>query len=507
MVRRGALLAVLAFLVLASPASAGRLVESGHDIDFHCNIQGEECHFVKLAVSYVRAGAPNPTKPVLVFDRDPGDGADVPGAINAAFGVGKVPFVVVDPATITPTVPAITTTQWSAIFVASDITCGGCDLNAFPSGGAAQTPDSTKIASRNRDIAAFFDAGGGIIAGAGATNAGGVGGISFDANNVPFYTFVATAGAGNVGGPFTRTPLGVKFGLLDADLNCPCGTHNSFGFPPAGSRLVPLETDTGTGRFVTLIQDTDPPLARITSGPPATTTSTTASFAFNSSESSSTFQCRLDSGAFAGCGTTRTLTGLAEGQHTFNVRAIDLVGNVQPTPTTYTWQVCLDRDGDGFTRCTKRTDCKDTNKRVHPGAREVPGNRVDENCDDFSAPFEAVEASLRYVFSAGNTTTADSINYSKITKKAKLKVSCSGGGCPFKSRPVKIKRRKAHVAGVFSGAHLSPGARITVAFTRKQWISKVDRFTIQRGVLPKLGQFCQIPGKKKLRGSCPVFLR
>ena len=118
-----------------------------------------------------------------------------------------------------------------------------------------------------------------------------------------------------------------------------------------------------------------------------------------------------------------------------------------------------------------------------------------------------VEAGLRFVFPAGGTTTVDAINYAQITKKAKLKVSCSGGGCPFKCQKVKIKRRRAHVAGMFGGAHLSPGARITVAFTRKQWISKVDRFTIRSGALPSLAQLCQIPGRKKLRKSCPVFLK
>jgi hypothetical protein len=268
-----------------------------------------------------------------------------------------------------------------------------------------------------------------------------------------------------------------------------------------------VERDPGSGAFITMIQDTDPAVARITSGPPATTTSTSASFAFNSSETNSRFQCRLDGGGFANCGTTRTLSGLTEGRHTFNVRAIDLVGNVQPTPTTYTWQVCLDRDGDGFTRCTKKTDCNDNNKRVHPGAREVPGNRIDENCDDFSAPFQAVEAGLRYVFSAGSTTTVDAINLAKITKKTKLKVACSGGGCPFKSKNVKIKKRKAHLAGLFSGARLSPGAKITAAITRKQWISRVFRFTIRRSALPALAQLCQIPGKKKVRTHCPLFLR
>jgi hypothetical protein len=514
MLRRGALLAVLASLALASPASAGRLVESGHDFDLHCADQNEQCHFVKVAVSYVREGAPNPNKPVLVLDRLD---LDMQRAIDKAFGNGVVPMVVIEPRSVAFTNAVIDTAHWSAIVVASDLNCGGCDLNDAPSGGVAVTLDSTAIASRTADIAAFYNAGGGIVAGSGSIDAGGAGGIAFNAGNVPYYSFVATSGAGNVTGPFERTPIGVALGLTNVDINfsstssCSSGpsagcTHNSIGPPPAGSLLVPIETDPGPPvRFISLIQDTDPPVASVTTGPPATTTSTTAAFAFRSSETNSRFQCRLDGGGISTCGTTRTLTGLAEGRHTFNVRAIDLVGNVQPTPTTYTWQVCLDRDGDGFTSCTARTDCNDTNGRVHPGAREVPGNRIDENCDDFSAPFQVVEAGLRFVFTAGGTTTVDAINYAQITKKAKLKVSCSGGGCPFKSKKGTIKRRRAHVAGMFSGAHLSPGARITVAFTRKQWISKVDRFTIRSGALPSLAQLCQIPGKKKLRKSCPVF--
>jgi hypothetical protein len=46
MLRRGALLAVLASLALASPASAGRLIESGHDFEWHCVNEDVQCHFV-----------------------------------------------------------------------------------------------------------------------------------------------------------------------------------------------------------------------------------------------------------------------------------------------------------------------------------------------------------------------------------------------------------------------------------------------------------------------------
>lgn len=41
--------------------------------------------------------------------------------------------------------------------------------------------------------------------------------------------------------------------------------------------------------------------------------------------------------------------------------------------------VDFDRDQDGFSRCGG--DCDDSDASIHPGAVEVPGNLVDENCD------------------------------------------------------------------------------------------------------------------------------
>jgi hypothetical protein len=85
--------------------------------------------------------------------------------------------------------------------------------------------------------------------------------------------------------------------------------------------------------------DGTPPETTITSAPSDPTTSTSASFAFTSSESNSTFECKLDDGAFAACTSPKAYSGLGAGSHTFSVRAKDAAGNTDPTPATKTWTI------------------------------------------------------------------------------------------------------------------------------------------------------------------------
>jgi hypothetical protein len=85
--------------------------------------------------------------------------------------------------------------------------------------------------------------------------------------------------------------------------------------------------------------DTTPPNTTIVSGPSGTVKSRDATFTFSSTEPSSTFECSRDGAAFSACSSPWEYTGLANGSHTFKVRATDAAGNTDQSPASRTWKV------------------------------------------------------------------------------------------------------------------------------------------------------------------------
>ena len=82
-----------------------------------------------------------------------------------------------------------------------------------------------------------------------------------------------------------------------------------------------------------------PPETTITGQPDATTSDTTAVFTFTASQAGSTFECSVDEAPYAACTSPVTLTDLALGEHTFEVRATDPGGELDQTPAEYEWNV------------------------------------------------------------------------------------------------------------------------------------------------------------------------
>src|SRR2546428_10095269 len=87
-----------------------------------------------------------------------------------------------------------------------------------------------------------------------------------------------------------------------------------------------------------------PPDPTVNSGPTTPTTPPTAMFTFSGTDNVTapanlTFECKLDSSGFGVCTSPVTYNSLADGPHTFYVRARDAAGNVDPTPAQFSWSV------------------------------------------------------------------------------------------------------------------------------------------------------------------------
>jgi DNA-binding beta-propeller fold protein YncE len=105
--------------------------------------------------------------------------------------------------------------------------------------------------------------------------------------------------------------------------------------------------------------DATPPESSITDAPPNVSNTGTARFSFTSSEAGSAFECQFDNEGFVECSSPHSYTGLLDGSHTFQVRAIDATGNSDPTPAGYTWEVDAPPDTDITDRPPKSSDSAD----------------------------------------------------------------------------------------------------------------------------------------------------
>lgn len=116
----------------------------------------------------------------------------------------------------------------------------------------------------------------------------------------------------------------------------------SGGCSGTGDCQVTLNADTAvTATFADVVA----PNTSITSGPSGPTRDAFPTFGFTSTEGGSTFQCRIDSATFAMCTSPKTTPQLADGAHTFYVRAKDAAGNTDSTPAHRSFMVDTHRPG------------------------------------------------------------------------------------------------------------------------------------------------------------------
>lgn len=142
---------------------------------------------------------------------------------------------------------------------------------------------------------------------------------------------------------FRSTQPGSSFECrLDSAAWEACSSPKTYTSLPDGTHLFEVRAKNPIGQpdespaSRTWRVDTVPPDTTINSAPPQFSNSPTAEFTFSANEQDVTFECQLDSGPWERCLSPKRYVELAERSHTFQVRATDAAGNVEPTPASHT---------------------------------------------------------------------------------------------------------------------------------------------------------------------------
>lgn len=134
---------------------------------------------------------------------------------------------------------------------------------------------------------------------------------------------------------------------LDAGAWRPCGSPKSYSSLPDGPHVFAVralnraghpDPTPATAAFAVVAQ---PPETTIVSAPAGAIGTNVAAFEFESSQPGG-FQCRLDSQEkidWSPCSSPKSYSSLAEGDHIFEVRAVNGAGKVDPTPAAASFAV------------------------------------------------------------------------------------------------------------------------------------------------------------------------
>jgi hypothetical protein len=227
---------------------------------------------------------------------------------------------------------------------------------------------------------------------------------------------------------FHATAPYVKFeGSLDGGLWEPIASPKTYSGLADGEHTFRVRAVDGGGSVFAessrswTVDTTQPPDTSITSGPSGSVSATSASFGFSSSEPASTFECSLDGATFSACTSPKEYSALANGEHTFQVRAIG-TGGTDPTPASRTWTV-VDTASPKVTSTTPPANATGIAPGVNVSAtfsEEMDPKTLVTTPTDPANPNVGTSTTFKLMKAGTTTAIGAKVSYNPTTKVATL---------------------------------------------------------------------------------------
>lgn len=176
------------------------------------------------------------------------------------------------------------------------------------------------------------------------------------------------------------------------------------------------------------------------------------------------------------------------------------VGVANPVSFGNSFGVMHPADSDGDTYPPPR-DCDDGDAKIKPGAVEVKGNDVDENCDGVRTPFPKLTATVVAEFDVHHEyTKVERMTVLRRAAGTRIVLACRDGDeCPF-ARKVLSPPDETHnvpLTPLFKKRKLAVGTVITVRITAPQTIGRLTTYTTRKNKTPRRTVKCLAPGSTR----------
>jgi hypothetical protein len=144
-----------------------------------------------------------------------------------------------------------------------------------------------------------------------------------------------------------------------------------------------------------------------------------------------------------------------------------------------------DRDGDGV---KNESDCQPDNPKVYPGAKDRPGNGIDENCDKRDARFPVLKVDAPIIESQGFRNGIKLLRVSLVLPRGtKVTLRCTRHACrsSTKTVPGRGAKRRTFVVKGLSGKTIRRNQSFSLYITRSKFRGAYFRYRNTRGKLTK----------------------